>query len=99
MSSSKLNNSEISFKDYAKALDLQNISPYVKTMAPLANLSLKNIVQVYEILESEMFNFHKNLFNDKYKQNLDKHRKLSSKNLLKNVMVLNYLLKWKFIVL
>ena len=40
-------------------------------MAPLANFCLKNVVQVYEIFELEMFNLNKNLFNDKYKHDLD----------------------------
>ena len=66
----ELKDCEITFKGYSTALALQNISRFVKDIEPLAKMCLKNIIQVYEIFESEMFNLNKHLFNDKYKQNL-----------------------------
>jgi hypothetical protein len=70
VNSTFINKSAMSIKEYADKLKLRNIASEIKC-EPLSNLTLGNIVELYEMFEHEVFFLSQNTFEDKYKHNLD----------------------------
>ena len=60
-----------SLKRYTEEINLKNLTDHVRKLEPLSSLCLKNIVQIYEIFEDEMFVMSSSQFDEKYKKDLD----------------------------
>lgn len=76
-------NNNLKFKDFFKDKNLKNISDFVKNLEPISSLAIKNLIQIYELFEYEMFYLNLNQFEEKYRKNLSKENQKEFEEFLK----------------
>jgi hypothetical protein len=70
VNSTFIHKSAMTLKEYAEKLKLRNIAGEIRR-EPISDLTLGNIVELYEMFEHEIFFLSQNTFEDKYKHKLD----------------------------